>query len=65
MVNLKRIAVATLFFCAALACNDEYYSPIPSNPVNISLDLNFRDKALKAVLSNAVFTAQRDAADRL
>jgi nitrite reductase/ring-hydroxylating ferredoxin subunit len=62
---MKRTVIIFLLLFATLSCDDEYYSSIPSNPVYISLDLNFRDKDLNQALATAVFTSPRDAADRL
>ncbi|MDR1764391.1 MAG: (2Fe-2S)-binding protein [Dysgonamonadaceae bacterium] len=63
--NPVKIIVLTFLFCI-FSCEDEYVSPIPYREVNLTLELNFRDKELQSqIFATKIFTTPRDESDRL
>lgn len=53
---MKRILIICCLLLSHLACTDEYDNRIPLLPVNLILDLTFKDKELKAILSYKEYT---------
>lgn len=63
---IKKIFILVFpVFISLQACNDEIYSPIPSSPVNLTLDLRFEDSELNNVWACKRFTTRRLETDRL
>lgn len=53
---MKRIFIFCCIFLSCLSCTDEYDNPIPPAPVNLRLELMFKDKELKAIPSYKEYT---------
>ena len=59
MVKLRRI-FPFLLLLTFLACAEKIEIRIPPRPVNLELDLDFQDKALKAIQAHKIYT-EKDA----
>jgi hypothetical protein len=57
-LRMKKIFLIALFALISLqACENEIFSPIPYAPVNLKLDLRFRDAKLNSVWASQIFTS--------